>query len=291
MLLKIISNPLKIGNYLVTLLLFVVAVGIVIDPLQTVGTITALAKPVTDKLTPEPKLDATPKANSDTKSKNNQKQASNQKSSKNDKSNPKATPAKSASYSDSFKDANTLTNNWTIVDAPDVRGWPTSSWYIKDGELVQNSNIYRGGDNLLDMLEGTNIITKAVEPQNFTIDVDFHTLSDNDGVGVIFHYKDPKNYYRFVTVQDATSNGPFSKLQVKVKDNFVTLASNDKGYDPAEPHHVQIKVYWGKISVTFDGHKYFTVNDGHNNTGGHAGLQTYANHVAFDNFKMADQGK
>jgi hypothetical protein len=194
------------------------------------------------------------------------------------------TPSNSP-FTDKFTDPNSLAKNWQIVDAKVSWGGP-SSWSINNGQLVQNSGIFYNGQNRYQILEGTNIISKNFELDQFAYKVDFNTNMGKEGVGIIFHYKDEQHYYRFVTVQNAASGGPFRQLQAKVQDNFVTLAQNNQGYDPTKPHNVVIKVVNGVITVSFDGKKQFSAPDGHGSANGHVGLQTSANHVAFDNLQV-----
>jgi hypothetical protein len=200
----------------------------------------------------------------------------------------KKTPIPNGYFNDKFTNPASLAANWQIVDAKVSWGGP-SSWSIKNGMLVQNSGIFYNGQNRYQILEGTNIISKNPEPAQFTYSVDFNTKMGKEGVGVLFHYKDEQHYYRFVTVQNAASGGPFRLLQSKVEGNFVTLAQNKQGYDPGKPHKVMIKVANDTITVYFDGKKQFSAPSGHDTADGHVGLQTYANHVGFDNLQVSNK--
>jgi Domain of Unknown Function (DUF1080). len=197
----------------------------------------------------------------------------------------KKTPPPNGIFTDKFTNPASLAANWQIVDAKVSWGGP-SSWTIKNGMLVQNSGIFYNGKNRFQILEGTNIISKNPEPEQFTYSVEFNTKMGKEGVGVLFHYIDEQHYYRFVTVQNAASGGPFRMLQSKVEGNFVTLAQNKQGYDPGKAHKVMIKVANDTITVYFDGKKQFSAPSGHDTANGHVGLQTYANHVGFDNLQV-----
>ncbi|MDR3577793.1 MAG: hypothetical protein P4L50_28335 [Anaerolineaceae bacterium] len=200
---------------------------------------------------------------------------------------PTKTPAPLSSFfTDNFSNPNTLANNWQIVDASPNWGGP-SSWIVKNKQMQQNSGIFFNGKNRFQVLEGTNLVSKAVEPIEFSYKVTFYTSMGKGGIGILFHYKDEQHYYRFVTVQNSSDGGPFRQLQAMVQGNFVVLAQNNQGYDPAKPHTVIITIKNDNISVAFDGKKQFTAPDGHDNANGHVGLQTYANHAAFTNLSVA----
>ena len=198
----------------------------------------------------------------------------------------KVPPPSNGLFTDNFSNPASLAANWQIVDTKPNWGGP-SSWSIKNKQLQQDSGIFYNGKNRFQMLEGTNLISKNLEPVEFSYKVTFNTNQGKGGVGIIFHYKDDQHYYRFVTVQNSGDGGPFRKLQAKVHDNFVTLAQNTQGYDPSKPHTVVIKVANNTITVNFDGKKQFSAADGHDNADGHVGLQTYATHAIFDNLQVS----
>ncbi len=197
----------------------------------------------------------------------------------------KTPAAPSGFFTDKFSDPTSLAKNWQIIDAKPSWGGP-SSWSINNGQLQQGSGIFFNGQNRFQVLEGTNLISNKPEPIQFSYKVDFNTNMGKGAVGIIFHYKDENHYYRFVTVENSGDGGPLRKLQAVVSNNLVTLAQNTQGYDPTKPHNVMIKVVNDIITVSFDGKKQFSAPDGHDNANGHVGLQTYANHVTFDNLQV-----
>ncbi len=184
-------------------------------------------------------------------------------------------------FQDDFSKSGNL-KNWQIIDCKDASQGP-SDWKIKDGELFQSSNIYRGGDKEYDMYEGTMAITKEGKNwKNYEFSSDFRITGDDDGVGVIFRYQDPEHFYRFITVDDPGNNGPFCRLQAKDGDKYITLAENSKGYDSSKPHNVKITANGNELTVYFDGQKILSAKDNRYKSG-KIGLMCYAEQPAFDN--------
>ena len=74
------------------------------------------------------------------------------------------------------------------VDAP-------SHWFVQNGILNQNSNIY-GGDASALPAPGTYALTGQDTWSNSTAAVNMKS-TDDGGIGLMFGYKDSNNYYRF----------------------------------------------------------------------------------------------
>lgn len=186
-------------------------------------------------------------------------------------------------YSDDFSDPFTIAANWEIHDAKNPASGP-SNWIIKDGQLFQTSNIYRSGPDEYDFYEGTHIVTKrGTDWTDYKISVDFHIDGDDDGVGIVFRYRDAEHYYRFITVEDSSNRGPFRRLQVKDGDKFITLAESKEGYDRSTTHNVEVSIVGNQIVVFFDGQQILSAKDARYKSG-RVGLQAYAEQPYFDNF-------
>ncbi len=183
-------------------------------------------------------------------------------------------------FQDDFSKESNL-KNWEIVDCQSPASGP-SEWKIENGELFQTSNIYRE-DREYEMYEGTKAITKDDKDwTNYEFSTDFRITGDDDGVGVVFRYQDPEHYYRFITLQDPSNNGPFCKLQVKDGDNYTTLDEVQTGYDAATTHNIKIVANGDELTVYLDGKKILSAKDSKYKNG-RIGLMCYAEQPAFDN--------
>jgi Ca2+-binding RTX toxin-like protein/3',5'-cyclic AMP phosphodiesterase CpdA len=115
-------------------------------------------------------------------------------------------------------DGATLGDHWRILDEGTIGG--PSDWVIANGRLFQNSNIYSeqlvaGGIDNRDVWQkgwsplgdGTYVLRKGTtalyEPadedvgtwRDYSVEASFRT-PDDDGVGVVFYYRDPENHYK-----------------------------------------------------------------------------------------------
>ncbi|KPF71380.1 hypothetical protein IP69_06755 [Bosea sp. AAP35] len=111
-----------------------------------------------------------------------------------------------------------LDNVWSILDEGTIEG--PSDWAVEGGRLVQKSNIYSeqltagGPSNANDwqkgwspLGDGNYILRKgtiavydaqaagAYGWKDYSIETSFRT-PDDDGLGLVFYYQDPENYYK-----------------------------------------------------------------------------------------------
>ncbi|MDR9367351.1 MAG: hypothetical protein RI575_18600, partial [Balneolaceae bacterium] len=97
---------------------------------------------------------------------------------------------------------NTALPGWTITDDPEPRQGP-SDWSVRGGELLQRSNIWSydpPAEFIYHM--GTHTITGNSEWEDYSLNAVLRS-SDNDGIGLLFRYQDPGNYYRILLMNDA----------------------------------------------------------------------------------------
>lgn len=185
-------------------------------------------------------------------------------------------------FRDTFSETSTLSSNWEIYDAKNSAAGP-SVWVVEDGKLLQKSNIYRAGDDEYNFFEGTHIVTKkGADWKDYSFSVDFSIAGDNDGVGILFRYQDPEHFYRFITVEDPSNEGPFRKLQIKDGDKYITIAESDDGYDFSKPHKIEVRVVGYSITIFFDGQQILSAKNSLY-TSGRIGLMSYAEQPVFDN--------
>lgn len=136
--------------------------------------------------------------------------------------------------------------NWQIIDEGNQFG--PSVWAISGGELRQTSNIFDGLDINIER-RGTILILPGSLNQ-----IDQYTLSatmrssDDDGMGLVFNYKDPDNYYLF----EMDSQRNFRRLLKRVGGKTTQLASSTGGYILNQDYVVQIAYKNGTITVSLD---------------------------------------
>ena len=188
---------------------------------------------------------------------------------------------------DSF-DVNGSMINWKIVDEGGTEG--PSYWHIESGEMAETSNIY-GPDSSAEVnRRGTYAYWKYPESffwADYKFDVSLRS-TDNDGIGVIFRYQNPSNYYKF----DMDRQRGFRKLFKMFNGAETTLAMVDTGDNNGYPQYTQMQ-----LSVDVDGNEINVYLDGNNVFGsaiidsdiecGTAALYNWGNaSTYFDNFKV-----
>ncbi len=185
-----------------------------------------------------------------------------------------------ALFSDSFS-GSTLSSTWKVVDDPYPSGGP-SEWYVADGQLNQDSNIYRSDDEYA-YYQGSHIYADVPAFTDFNFEFDL-TPDDDDGVGAIFRYQDQNNYYRFLMVDDTGNEGPFRRLDKVVAGKVTILTSETVGFD-YEPIHYQISAVGSQLTVQAGGQTILTASDA-SLTSGKIGFMTYACMLLVDNVRV-----
>ncbi|MEO1021988.1 MAG: metallophosphoesterase [Bacteroidota bacterium] len=95
---------------------------------------------------------------------------------------------------------------WEIVDDPEPRSGP-GNWNIVAGELRQTSNIW-SYDPPAEFIYhlGSHAVAGDSTWTDYTLNAILRS-TDNDGIGLIFRYQDPQNYYRVLLMNDAGNSG------------------------------------------------------------------------------------
>lgn len=106
---------------------------------------------------------------------------------------------------------------------------------------------------------------------------------DGTGLGVVFRYLDPSNFYRFSMVKDSAAGGPYLRLEKKVKGELTTLAQVDSGrgdFTVYQWYRLKVIAQGRNLSVFIDEEKVLEATD---NTlpAGKVGLFTWQQSGAF----------
>jgi len=159
---------------------------------------------------------------------------------------------------------------YDIIDTENPRNASKSNWKIADGFLKEGSDIYRtGGSTLPDvnLARGSNLIMKDHLFSDGTLTVGFGvnasslTGTDNDGIGVIFRYKDENNFYRLMSVRESYwDKGPWTRLEKWVDGELTILSlstdaqdvyksAKDDDLQTGDINEFSVEVSGGKIKI------------------------------------------
>lgn len=192
-------------------------------------------------------------------------------------------------FFDNFDDGNFL--GWTIHNDPDPQSGP-ARWIVEDGVLVQTSNVWSYGTVEAETKYhlGTQITTGNPEWTDYAFNALVRS-TDNDGVGLIFRYQDPLNYYRVILMNDPAWSGrdssgtPVStslqRIQKFVAGEPVILAENlvSEAY-PSGYFALTADVRNDTIRAYLDGRLILTGYDA-DYAAGRMGMLSYANAGAY----------
>ncbi|MDQ1317912.1 MAG: hypothetical protein QG588_1567 [Candidatus Poribacteria bacterium] len=199
-----------------------------------------------------------------------------------------------------FEDGNMI--GWTPIDEPPalLGGEGPSRWGVADGPisgkaLVQTSNIW--GDKPDVIALGTFLIYDLQEFTEFVMEFDIYAM-DNDGVGVIWGWKNRTFHYRFFTMIDPANpagappdqRAPFTMIQRRMGDispYYQTLAMKKEAsfldfqiaHYKLEVSGTTFKVYWNNVLTMQASDPLYQ--------GGKIGFMLYAHSgVYFDNVRI-----
>lgn len=182
---------------------------------------------------------------------------------------------------------------WTITDDPEPRQGP-SDWKVQGGELLQRSNIWSydpPAEFIYHM--GTHAAAGSSEWADYSLNAILRS-SDNDGIGLLFRYQDPGNYYRILLMNDAGNSGsvnsPIQRIQKIVNGEPETLLQNivTEAY-PDGYFSLSVDARSDTLRVYLNGDLLGEVRDNLFENG-KIGLMTYANTGAvFDSVMVSEE--
>ena len=122
-----------------------------------------------------------------------------------------------------------------------------SQWLERRNRLFQLSNIYGPAPTAVDHRRGTFAFwnpPQALSWSNYACSVTVND-SDNDGMGLLFRYRNPSNYYKI----DLDAQRGFRKLFKMADGVETTLAVENAGYVPGQDHLLRVRVTNDQIIV------------------------------------------
>jgi hypothetical protein len=174
------------------------------------------------------------------------------------KSDPLVSGSKAAIvllFKDSFASANL--QNWTVVDEGNIES--PSDWFAYDSTLIQSSNIWGGADTAgarNPNKPGTYIWRTSFKGTRYKLTCKIRS-NDDDELGLIFQYRDSRNYYRF-SMNSAQSYRRVTKI---VAGNAAVIARHDFAYQKDRLYEIMIYVVDGRIQIYLDGRRIFDLQD------------------------------
>ena len=149
-------------------------------------------------------------------------------------------------------------DHYTIVDQGEL--FPPSAWSSSGGMILQTSQIAGGALDAADLAKpGTMAVTGSA--QWGSVRIGCRLLSTDDkALGIVFRYRDEKNYYRFST----DSERSYRRLVKCVDGQFELLWEDASAYSPNVSFELQIDAYDGHLVGQMDHEVLFDlVDDAH----------------------------
>lgn len=167
-------------------------------------------------------------------------------------------------------------DDWFILDEGTLSG--PSRWEIRDGRMWEPSNIHSQqltsgggnqstgdwalgwsplGDGHFILRKGTIAVYDPADVntrdwKDYSLSVNFRT-QDNDGLGLVFYYQDPNNYYK-IELDEENGHWTLSRLQDGIEQ---VLGQAFGGYVMGKDTDLRVDVVDHKIMVYVDGEKLF----------------------------------
>jgi hypothetical protein len=180
---------------------------------------------------------------------------------------------------DDFTDG--ILEGWTVVDDGNISA--PSWWLEKSGRLMQLSNIYGPNGNAYDHRKGTYLYWNdppALGWSDYAFSVMFNAL-DDDGLGVMFRYQNPSNYFKV----DLDSRKNFRKLFKMANGVETALATEFAGYIPGSNYVLRVETTNSDITVLLNGMVLFggTITDSNSLKAGTVALYSWGSQGVFFN--------
>ncbi len=153
-------------------------------------------------------------------------------------------------------DADTM-GDWQVADVG-THAAP-SKWFIADGAIHQTSNIYKTlmqGRHPEREWMGTLLVWRKSSVADGLLETEFWS-TDDDGIGCVWRYRDPDNYYQF----QIDGSAKFWQLTRRANGTFTCLASGDEFYVPKQRYQLQVRFRGVGMVVFLDGRVLCAVED------------------------------
>ncbi len=173
-----------------------------------------------------------------------------------------AAPGISPPFEDDFSDGNV--NGWQFFDQTEVE----SNWGFTQGALEQDARVIGSTSYALSSTYRQGTFAFLGSGFGFTdyrlsADVESLNLGLAEDIGVIFRYRDTRNFYRL----SVSSRFGFTRLEKRVDGVYSPLATDSRGYLRGEIVHLEVEVRGTQILVWRNGEPLFAAVDGSHSRG------------------------
>ena len=161
-------------------------------------------------------------------------------------------------------------SGWTVVNEGTLKG--PSAWFISKGVITQSGNLY-GGNNQRDSIRkpGTYALNGDIGWADYSMKIEMQSR-DDDAIGIMFRYRDAKNYYRFSMDRQRA----YRRLVKNVNGVMTVLAEDNVPYQSNTWYAVTAKVTGPRLEIYMDGKLLFGVTD-ESLKSGRIGLYSWGN--------------
>jgi hypothetical protein len=146
-------------------------------------------------------------------------------------------------------------DHYTILDESLMLFTP--DWAVESGQIVQRGDIF--GESTAGSVSekpSTMAVTGSPEWSNMIINATLRS-EDEDAIGVVFRYRDAKNYYRF----SMDRKGSHRRLVKNVAGTFKTLWEDNLAYNLSQSYHLEIDAFGDRLLGCLDSALLFNVED------------------------------
>lgn len=158
-------------------------------------------------------------------------------------------------FKDKFLDSGL--QGWTVFDEGKIEA--PSDWLAYNGALIQTSNIW-GGETSANEDDphkpGTYIALNNLIGTNCKITFTLRS-GDDDELGLMFHYQDRQNYYRF----SMNAGQRYRRLTKLVNGQASVIATQEFSYRRDQDYEIKVFVAEGRIQVYLENRRVFDIKD------------------------------
>jgi lysophospholipase L1-like esterase len=180
-------------------------------------------------------------------------------------------------FTDDFSDGDM--SGWLVLDQTSTQ----SDWTVVGGSLTQNVPIRSTQSYDQSFQLGSYVYFGAglgLGDYRFRVDAEYLAVGTADDIGILFRYRDAKNFYRL----SINSRYGFTRLEKRVNGIYTPLRTDSRGYRRGEVLNLEVEVRGPQIIVWRSGEPVFALTDD-SHASGSVALYTQ-DRARFDNVRI-----